>query len=311
MRVLLVFLYLFAAPVHAFPVQRCINLGNGLDAPAEGDWGYVIERGHLSAIAAAGFDTIRLPVRFSAHWNGRIEPSFLARVDEVIGWAREDGLRVILDLHHFEELMQNPDAYSDTFLSIWKKLSAHYRDASEELIFELLNEPTGSLTTEKAVALFSTAMPIIRTENPDRWVIISGGDWSDEAELAALPVFDDRTVHTFHFYKPWEFTHQQAEWIANPPPPSTWGTEEDRRDVLNLLQIGLGHDAAPVFLGEFGVYDAAPDEDARAWLELVRSSAEEAGVGWCVWSFSSTFRTYDTQTESWIGHRLEALIPTR
>ena len=311
MRVLIVLLCLLTAPVHAFPVQRCINLGNGLDAPAEGDWGYVIERSHLSAIAAAGFDTIRLPVRFSAHWNGRIDPAFLARVDEVIEWARENRLRVILDLHHFEELMQNPDTHADAFLSIWRELSDHYRDASEDLIFELLNEPSEALTTEKAVALFSLAMPIIRARNPDRWIIIGGGNWSDEAELAALPVYDDRTVHTFHFYKPWEFTHQQAEWLSDPPPPSHWGTKDDRREMLNRLSVGLNHGAAPVFLGEFGVYDAAPDDDARSWLDLVRRTAEESGVGWCVWSFSSTFRTYDTRTGRWIGNRLDALIPGR
>lgn len=308
MRFLILILILFAAPLQAFPVKRCINLGNALDAPKGADWGYRIEQPHLARIAEAGFDTVRLPVRVSAHWNDGIDPAFLARMDEVIGWAREAGLRVILDLHHFEELMQDPDAHSDIFLAIWQELAEHYRDAPDDLIFELLNEPSENLTTAKAITLFTRAVPLIREGHPDRWIIIGGGNWSDEAELAALPTFDDRTVHTFHFYDPYTFTHQQAEWIETPLPPSTWG-DEDLEKTREQLERGLNHSGAPVFLGEFGVYDRAPIKDAVAWLAFVREAAESAGVGWCVWSFTQTFSTYDRETDDWIDARLHALIP--
>ena len=52
--------------VHAAhsPVQRCMNLGNALDSPErEGEWGYTIRREDLERLKAAGFDTIRVPVR--------------------------------------------------------------------------------------------------------------------------------------------------------------------------------------------------------------------------------------------------------
>ena len=39
MRALILILLLAATPLHAFPVKRCINLGNALEAPREGDWG--------------------------------------------------------------------------------------------------------------------------------------------------------------------------------------------------------------------------------------------------------------------------------
>ena len=62
------------APVEASPgslpsglVQRGINLGNALDAlPGSVDALQISDR-HLDAIRAAGFDTVRLPVRWSAH----------------------------------------------------------------------------------------------------------------------------------------------------------------------------------------------------------------------------------------------------
>ena len=49
------------------PVQRCMNLGGALEAPNEGDWGYTIREKDLEAIKAAGFDTVRLPVRWDVH----------------------------------------------------------------------------------------------------------------------------------------------------------------------------------------------------------------------------------------------------
>lgn len=309
MRILALILVLLATPLHAFPVARCINLGNALEAPTEGDWGYVIERHHLTEIAAKGFDTVRLPARFSAHWDGRIDPAFLARVDEVIGWARAEGLRVILDLHHFDELMHEPRAHADAFLAIWKELSEHYAGAPADLIFELLNEPSWELTTEKAVVLYERAMPTIRALHPDRWVIIGGGRWSVGTELPGLPVFDERTVHTFHYYTPFDFTHQQATYMESPPPARSWGSRSDRAEAVADLVHGLAHDAAPVFLGEFGVYRAAPEQDTQDWLAFVRATTEAAGVGWCAWSFGSSFGIYDSENDRWKESRLKALIP--
>ena len=49
------------------PVDRCMNLGGALEAPNEGDWGYTIRAEDLETIKAAGFDTVRLPVRWDVH----------------------------------------------------------------------------------------------------------------------------------------------------------------------------------------------------------------------------------------------------
>ena len=63
---------------------RGMNLGNALEAPNEGDWGMKVEEEYLKAIADAGFQTVRLPVKWSAHAMKEppytIDPKFLARV---------------------------------------------------------------------------------------------------------------------------------------------------------------------------------------------------------------------------------------
>ncbi|MFQ3660702.1 MAG: cellulase family glycosylhydrolase, partial [Anaerolineae bacterium] len=72
-------------------MKRCINFGNMLEAPNEGAWGPVLEERFVKLVAASGFDTVRVPIRWSAHAEEAppytIDPAFFARVDEVIDWT--------------------------------------------------------------------------------------------------------------------------------------------------------------------------------------------------------------------------------
>ena len=71
------------------------NLGNSLDVPeGETAWGNPKTTPELmSAVAKAGFGVVRIPVTWSKHTGPApdyvIEPSFISRVDEVVGYARE------------------------------------------------------------------------------------------------------------------------------------------------------------------------------------------------------------------------------
>ena len=93
-------------------IRNCVNMGNMLEAPIEGEWGTVVAEHYFSAIAEAGFDTVRIPIHWSGHTDTRapytIDPIFLARVDEVIGWALDANLQVILNVHHYYEIMDTP-----------------------------------------------------------------------------------------------------------------------------------------------------------------------------------------------------------
>ena len=118
-----------------------------------GAWGPAITEHDIDWIAGAGFDPIRLPVRFGSHWSGRIWPGFLTRVEQVILQAKQRGMTVILDLHHLDELMTDPDTYAPVFVSIWAELAERFEGYDERLIFERLNEPRDAATTARAMEL--------------------------------------------------------------------------------------------------------------------------------------------------------------
>ncbi|MEL7446340.1 MAG: hypothetical protein AAGK02_11090, partial [Pseudomonadota bacterium] len=54
------------APVAAdFKMKRCVNMGNALEAPNGAPWGRNYAKEDYERIKVAGFDTVRIPVRWS------------------------------------------------------------------------------------------------------------------------------------------------------------------------------------------------------------------------------------------------------
>ncbi|MBI3737778.1 MAG: cellulase family glycosylhydrolase, partial [Chloroflexi bacterium] len=132
-----------ATPIPAIKLFRGINMGNMLEAPNEGEWGLTVHEEYFDLIQQAGFDFVRLPVRWNAHadesWPYTIDPAFFARIDEVVGWALKRNLTIIIDFHHYEELMSDPWDNEQRFLAIWKQIAEHYKDEPPQVLFELLN----------------------------------------------------------------------------------------------------------------------------------------------------------------------------
>src|SRR5262245_20636041 len=99
---------------------RGINLGNALDAPAGEEPALMLQGRYFDEIKAAGFDTVRLPVAWSAHAEQTapyaIRRDFFARVDAAVDEAR--GLNLVLNVHHYHELNRAPDEHADRFVAL-------------------------------------------------------------------------------------------------------------------------------------------------------------------------------------------------
>ncbi|MGB9896248.1 MAG: glycoside hydrolase family 5 protein, partial [Thermoproteota archaeon] len=205
-------------------MHRGINIGNALEAPNEGDWGVVIKDEYFKIIKEAGFDTVRIPIRWSNHAENappyKIDDNFFKRVDWVVNKSLEQGLITIINIHHYEEIMQKPEEHEERFLALWKQISEHYKNYPDTLYFELLNEPNGALTSDIWNKFIEESVSIIRKTNPSRKIIIGPTNWNSVYKLKELeiPEGDKNIIVTFHFYTPFEFTHQGAEWV-NPSPP--------------------------------------------------------------------------------------------
>src|SRR5205823_4350651 len=79
------------------------NLGNTLEATCgEGCWGPPATQALINSVAAAGFNTVRIPCAWNTHANTRtyqIDPAYMARVKQVVDWCYAKNLNVVINNH--------------------------------------------------------------------------------------------------------------------------------------------------------------------------------------------------------------------
>ena len=304
-------------PAPASPIQRCMNLGGALEADYEGEWGYSIRNEDIDRLKAAGFDTIRLPVRWSVHagnWGRyKLSKEMLARTDAIIDYALSLDMNVILNVHHYEEISQAPWRHERRLEGIWRQLAAHYASYPERLVFEVLNEPSRKMTVARTDSLNKRVVARIRKSQPHRWIILATAEWGSlKGLLESHPPEDSRIILSWHYYDPFEFTHQGAEFFEPTPPVGTrWGNRAERRRLADDFRLAAAFRDAhgrPLLLGEFGVYAGVPVDERARWIGAVRRHAEANQFGWCHWGMASSFKAYDTEQEAWIEPVRAALL---
>ena len=297
-----------------------INMGNALDAPTEGAWGWKLEADDFRLVHEAGFQAIRLPVRWAAHAEGKapytISPDFFKRVDWALEQARLNQLSVVMDIHHFEPLMADPAAHREQLMALWEQIARHYAGYENWLLFEILNEPTEKLTDELWNEFLVEALAVIRKSNPNRVVVIGPGTWNCLGSLPKLklPENDRLLAVTLHYYAPFQFTHQGAFWIkdAEKWQGKTWrGTPEEKAEIRKDFDQAAAWSKAnrrPIYLGEFGANDKADMESRACWTRFIREEANARGMAVAYWEFCAYFGAYDRQAKTWRQPLLEALV---
>ncbi|MCI0379187.1 MAG: glycoside hydrolase family 5 protein [Gemmataceae bacterium] len=298
---------------------RGINLGNALEAPKEGAWGVTLQADYFKEIKAAGFATVRLPVRWSAHAQKSapfaIDEDFFRRVDWAVDQALANKLCIIINVHHYDEIMREPDEHFPRLEALWEQISARYKDRPTDVVFELLNEPNGKLNEAKWNAMIPKLLAAIRKTNPTRPVIVGSGQWNSIRALDKLELPDDRNlILTVHYYDPFEFTHQSAGWVKGSEKwqGRTWsGTETEQAAVKKSLEKAAAwarEHKRPVFLGEFGAYQRADMESRARWTRFVAREAERLDFNWAYWEFCSGFGAYDAKAGHWRPQLKTALV---
>jgi endoglucanase len=299
---------------------RGINFGNALEAPGEGAWGVRLKADYFRAVKEAGFDTVRLPVKWSAHAATSapytIDSTFAARVDWAIEQALANKLNIIVNIHHYDEMDANPDANLPRLVGLWEQIAARYKDRPAEVYFELLNEPHDKLTEAKWNTAIPQVLRAVRKTNPTRPVIVGPGQWNGIRALdkLELPKDDRNLIVTIHSYDPFQFTHQGASWAKGSDKwkGKKWtGTNAEQAAIRTQFEKaadwGKKHDR-PIFLGEFGAYEAADMESRARWTHFVSREAERLGFSWAYWEFCAGFGAYDPKTDLWREPLKRALV---
>ncbi len=303
-----------------------INLGNALDAPKEGEWGVVLKEEYFKIIKDAGFDSVRIPCRWSNHASKKppyiIDKPFMDRVTWAVDNSLKNNLAVMLNIHHYLELTDDFENYHvRRFLALWKQIAAQFKDYPDSLMFELYNEPDDSLTAELWNGLLVRGLAVIRETNPNRTVVIDPADDAviDSLDKLVIPEDDRNIIVSVHHYFPLEFTHQGAEWMGERSKAwmgTTWtGTDQEKQAIIDAFDKAASWSKEhnrPINLGEFGAYIKADKDQRVLWTKFIAETARKRGFSYHYWEFChENFGAYDQKTNKWNDNLLNAIRPPK
>ncbi|MBP5617846.1 MAG: glycoside hydrolase family 5 protein, partial [Clostridia bacterium] len=206
------------------PFKRGINL-QGLDGAEYSTWGntaYLGKDSTYTNIKNRGFDHVRFPVDLRRYYDSSTKTlkSNISNVDMILDKIEAAGLYCLLDFHGWYNLNTSDATQKDTFLTIWKLVAERYKNRSDKLVFELINEPHdtegGNLNYVNLNALQNEVIPIIRQTNPTRIILAAAAEWNGPWKLnvLTLPTDDGHIGVVCHTYAPMDFTHQGAPWAG-------------------------------------------------------------------------------------------------
>lgn len=296
---------------------RGINLGDTY----ESSWsapGYHSE--YMKKIAESGFKTVRIPIRWELPARSlyiapyTITASFLSEIKSVIDDALKNKLHVIINMHHHDSLYANPDGMKPMFIAQWRQIADYFKNYPDSLLFEVLNEPHDKLDAQRWNVFFDDALKEIRKSNPKRTVLLGTANWGGLGGLQNLSVpADDRLILTIHYYNPFHFTHQGAEWVAGSDPwlgTKWYDTEYERQTVTNEFNLAIQfakEKKLPVNVGEFGAYSKAEMASRVRWTRYLARWFEEQDFSWAYWEFNSGFGIYDPSSGQFRTELVNAL----
>jgi endoglucanase len=274
---------------------------------------------HFKLIKEAGFDNVRIvimPFKFSLNDSTfALDPKFFKTLDWAVDQALKNKLMAIIDFHEHHAMQQDPKGNKAKFLAMWEQIAEHYKNASNDVLFEIANEP--NMKPETWNDIQSSALKILRKSNPNRTMVIGtiNGNQIMYLKDLVLPENDRNIIVAIHYYMPIQFTHQGAPWSTKNKDLSgiTWtNTEQEEKDVtfdFDMAQEWSVKNKRPLTLGEFGAYEKADMPSRVRWTNYIARQSELRKWSWSYWQFDSDFIVYDIDKDEWVAPILNALIP--
>lgn len=286
-----------------------------------------ITRRDIDYIASLGFDHVRLGFDqiVLEEAAGKYRGTIFTLLDDFCHWCAEANLGVILNLHkavgnycdiaETETLFGTP-ALQERFVDMWKAMESHFADRPG-IVFELLNE-TRDIAPEEWNSLAERTIETIRQLNASRRIIIGSTCWNHCGKLRFLPGFDENTGYAWHFYAPFEFTHQRGVLQADPlyynrsmfypgdiepyrdyqrfvhGKERTYGNYHEmgiaflRDSMQDAFDFAAAHPDRFVWCGEFGTIRHAPPESRVNYMRDIITLLKEHNMPYCVWNYLST-----------------------
>jgi len=261
----------------------------------------------IKMVADAGFKVFRLPVSWHDFIGDapdyEIREDFLERVAEIVDYAFENDMTVIVNMHHegwHFPSEENYPAAREKLVAVWTQLAEFFGPCCDKLILEAMNEPRKTGTEVewnggdaegravvarlghdfiKAVRATATLPDCENNATRPLMVPLYAASSDEEAMKGYVPSGDPNVIVSVHAYTPYDFAlsddYSHHEWKPE--------KQADVDDLFARIDKHFLSQGIPVILGEMGARKRGDNiTDRVAWAKYYVAAARKHGVP-CIW----------------------------
>lgn len=299
------------------------NLGNALECPRrETEWGNPrTTREMIHAVSAAGFNAIRIPIRWGGHLSDAasmsIDSTWLSRVKELVDWCLEENMYVIINTHHEAWHERNPfyakqKENNSRLYALWTNIATYFRDYGDKVAFAGSNETTvnwGDPTEENQAVqnsynqTFIDAVRATGGRNYYRNLVVQTYACNPYHGLKGFiipkDVVEGHLCVEFHYYDPYGYgllPDNKANifyyWGAAYKERGRVSRDDEAAQarLFDRILNAWGSKGLGIVMGEFGVTNHYQEEDKTTqqenmayYLKTTVSNARQRGFASFVW----------------------------
>ena len=246
-----------------------------------------ITRDDIQYLKRIGINSVRLPFDYrlfaDEYFLGSTRQRGFELLDRAVGWCREAGIYVVLDMHcapgtqggwSTDDGYLKPWLFEDNgersrrqLIDIWVSIARHYAEEPTVLGYDLLGEPITQFCDTKRLnprlePLYKRVVAGIRKVDGEHIIFLEGAFWARNFDIFGPP-FDPKLAYSTHLYN----------------------STDEYCSLQYFIDFGKSHNV-PVWLGEFGENDAA-------WVGQTRRACEENHISWCLWPIKKMDNDHD------------------
>jgi len=265
-----------------------INFGNTMESPGEGDWqNSKLTESYVKFVKQQGFNSVRIPCGWLTYHSSdkakaKIDPAWLARVKEVVGWCVANDMYVMLNIHgDWGWLEDNVNAIKKDSVNakqkaLWEQIATTMRDFDEHVMFASANEPKAANAEAMAILngyhqTFINAVRSTGGRNSYRVLVVQGPNTDPTRTndlMNTLPTdkIPNKLMVEVHDYTPATFTilGEDVSWgnmvyywgagnhsTIEPDRNATFGEEDAIIVEFKKMKEKFVDKGIPVILGEY------------------------------------------------------------